>query len=142
MEFASLSTTRTAHWDYVAEGGANLVVSYVGPVPSPFVGKVLRLLKCRRTSSSRLTAHHSTPPQGYSRKMMLELLGEDLVVDGTSIRVERSFLKRLEQKLAKDGTRPAERVLVDTIDIGAETVVVMDNLAHGDDFLMIEIKVS
>lgn len=126
-------------WKYRSEGGANLVLAYDGSTPSPLEGKVIRISKYTYASTSR---SHPLKRVGFSSEMMQQLLGKEFIVEVKTIKVERSFLERIEMKLLNDGIRPKERELVDGIDLERTEVMMMNDLAFGQGVIGIEIKVS
>lgn len=125
-------------WGYAAEGGANLVVRYRGPTPSPFAGKILRLRK-RKLDRTPIGV---SPALELPVTLLTTLLGSDLLVESQKITLSTEFLAGLNKGMERDGVRPTDRATVDEVDPTCESGVLMPDLTHGNRILAIEIKVS
>lgn len=133
-----LESTAPSDWRYTAEGGANLVLSFVGP-RGPYTGKLLRLRK-RKLSHAAGTIPDDVDVE-FGRQIIQPLLGREQVVEMERLEVSRDWLAALKQGLATSGARPAHREAEDEVDEQSGVVVLAEDLIHGQGVLAIEIKV-
>lgn len=138
-DIPSLSTTAPSSWRYTAEGGANLVLSYVGP-PSTFSGKLLRLRKKKRVVGSGGAIPEDVGIV-FGEQVIKPLLGEEQVVRMEKVEIVTDWLKGIKRMLHESGVRPKERADEDEIDEERGVVVLAEDLIHGEGVLAIEIKV-
>lgn len=138
MLYPALESTTPRDWSYTAEGGANLVLSFVG-ARGPFTGKLLRLRKKKLAHAAGLIPDEVDVE--FGRRIVTPLLGEAQVVEMERVAVSRKWL--VDLKVALDGSeaRPAHRAAEDEVDENAGVVVLAEDLVHGKGVLAIEIKV-
>lgn len=136
------------YWAYHGEGGTNLLLRYVGPLPSLFGGRVLRLCKSKYATSSRLVTpaeqEEAEEREIVAQSYIISLLGEEWRVPGQRIKLERAFLDGVEKRLREAGQRPLERSALGTIDCDRRWGTLMEDLSAQDDAasMTVEIKVS
>ncbi|GAA5835759.1 hypothetical protein JCM9279_004639 [Rhodotorula babjevae] len=138
----SLSSLSPLDWRYTAEGGANLVLSFVGPPTSPFAHRVLRLRK-RKLGATRRGAAEAVPSEvevDFGARVVAPLLGHDSVVDMRKVELERPWLDEVVRKMREDGCRPSEREEEDEVDLDAPVGVLAEDLVAGDGVIAVEIK--
>ncbi|GAA5953915.1 hypothetical protein JCM3765_000690 [Sporobolomyces pararoseus] len=100
-----LSSTRPQEWSYLAEGGANLVLSFNSDsIDSPYSGKVLRLRK-RQKGGSALGGQADVE---FNELIIKPLLNQSLALERVS--VERGWLEEIE-KVLEDHLVGGESVL-------------------------------
>lgn len=138
MDHPPLESTAPSDWRYTAEGGANLVLSFVGQ-PGPFTGKLLRLRK--KKLSHATGAIPEEVDVEFGRQIIQPLLGAQQVVAMERLAVTRDWLSTLKEALASSGNRPAHREEEDEVDEQTGVVVLAEDLVRGDGVLAIEIKV-
>ncbi|SCV69033.1 BQ2448_2053 [Microbotryum intermedium] len=142
----SLESTSTSQagpnqdWRYAAEGGANLVMSYIGQ-DTRLKGKLLRLRKRKlRPSQVGGSAIPSEVQVEFGERVIKPLLGGEFVVDMRSCEVERRWLSELAKELEESRARPAHRRQEDEIDDQIGIVVLAEDMLYGDDVVTVEIK--
>ncbi|KDE07020.1 hypothetical protein MVLG_02755 [Microbotryum lychnidis-dioicae p1A1 Lamole] len=127
-------------WRYAAEGGANLVMSYIGQ-DSRLQGKLLRLRKRKRCASQvGGSAIPSEVQVEFGERIITPLLGSDFVVEARTHEVNVRWLSNMAMALEESGVRPAHRSREDEIDDQVGMVVLADDMLYGDDVLTVEIK--
>lgn len=138
----------TSDWSYVAEGGANLLLRYVGSTSSQLTGKLLRLRKRRRISPGIVDGGKGMEggirveeSLHFVRGVALNLLGEEFGVETNVVEIGAGFIDRIQKALEKRNVRPKERILKDQLDEREGVGVLVDDLI-GASGLAIEIKVS
>lgn len=139
MDHPPLESTSPLDWRYTAEGGANLVVSFVGQ-RGAFTGKLLRLRKKKKLPFA-LEAIPTEMDVEFGRQIIRPLLGEEHVVQMERLSVSAGWLAELKQALIASEARPAHREAEDEVDEQSGVVVLAEDLVHGDGVLAIEIKV-
>jgi inositol-pentakisphosphate 2-kinase len=138
MASPALESTTPRDWSYTAEGGANLVLSFVG-ARGLFTGKLLRLRKKKLAHATG-----SIPDEvdvEFGRRIVTPLLGQEQVVEMERIAVSKQWLVDLKRALDSSEARPAHRAAEDEVDEDAGVVVLAEDLVHGEGVLAIEIKV-
>ena len=134
-----LSSTRPQDWRYLAEGGANLVLSLNSlDVDSPYAGKVLRLRK-RKKGGPALGGQADVE---FNELIIQPLLNQSLALE--RVKVEQEWLQEMEKVLEDRGSRPGERKEQDEIDLESRFAVVAEDLVGGEggSIVAFEIKVS
>ncbi|GAA5967378.1 hypothetical protein JCM21900_000350 [Sporobolomyces salmonicolor] len=139
MPLSPLSSTSPSDWRYTAEGGANLVLSYIG-TPSPFCGKILRLRKRKKEGTARSDAVPAEVGVEFGRSIVEPLLGRQHVVAMELVELERDWSRRMVRHLQETQVRPAQREMKDEVDVDAQVAVVAEDLVAGDGVLAVEIK--
>lgn len=139
MALPALETTSPLDWRYTAEGGANLVLSFVGP-RGPFTGKLLRLRKHKLAHATGFIPDEVDVE--FGQRIIRPLLGDEQVVAMDRMAVSTEWLTALKHELDDAGVRPALRQLEDEVDERAGLVVLAEDLVHGEGVLAVEIKVS
>ncbi|KAK4706171.1 hypothetical protein P7C70_g28, partial [Phenoliferia sp. Uapishka_3] len=141
MVAGDVTATAPSDWSYIAEGGANLVLSYSGP-PSILCGSAIRL---RKRQISQDGANDASGSQGidvrFGTEIILPLLGAEQVVRMEVVPVDRNFLVGIRDHLGSSGDRPQKRTEVDEVDVEAGYVVLTEDLVSGEAVLAVEIKV-
>lgn len=135
----ALNSTNVTDWRFLAEGGANLVLSYAGPVPE-LQGKLLRLRKKKNDPS----ASHAIPDEvdvRFGTEIIRPLLGTEQVVEMELLDASQAWLKEMKSYLGRTGARSAARVSVDDVDEGAAVAVLAEDLVQGRNVVAFEIKV-
>ncbi|GJN88340.1 hypothetical protein Rhopal_001305-T1 [Rhodotorula paludigena] len=120
-------------WQYTAEGGANLVLSFAGPSTSPYAGYAMRLRK-RKLAEAKANAGeavHGEVETSFGRDIVAPLLGQEHLVEMREIALERTWLEELATCM---------RAAVDEVDLNARVGVLVEDLIAGDGVLAIEIK--
>lgn len=143
MPSPPLSSTSPRDWRYTAEGGANLVLSFVGPLSSPFTGHILRLRK-RKIGAAPRGVDEVVPSEvevDFGERVVAPLLGRNSVVDMHKVELERPWLEGLVRRLRDDGSRPAGREAEDEVDLDAPVGVLAEDLIAGEGVASVEIKV-
>ncbi|GAA5941843.1 inositol-pentakisphosphate 2-kinase [Sporobolomyces koalae] len=135
-ELPPLASTSPRDWRYVAEGGANLVLSYI-PLEQAYSNKVLRLRK--RSKRTGLSVG-GEPDARFSRDVVQPLLGSDHVTNLTRIRTESSWLVEMNRVLDDTSARPRFRVEQDEIDHDSPYAIVAQDLIGGHNVVAFEIK--
>ncbi|GAA5953892.1 hypothetical protein JCM3765_000681 [Sporobolomyces pararoseus] len=131
----SLSSTRPREWSYLAEGGANLVLSFnSNSIDSPYFGKVLRLRK-RQKGGSALGGQADVE---FNELIIKPLLNQSLALE--RVPIERGWMEEIEKVLEDRGSRPQERKEKDEIDLESEFAVIAEDLGGGESVLAFEIK--
>lgn len=134
------SATSPEDWRYLAEGGANLVLSYSpsnpSSEPSPYFGKVLRLRK-RKKGGAALGGEADIE---FGESIIQPLLKD--VVHVERVPVDRAWLEEVSAVLEARKSRPQERREKDEIDLESEFGFVAEDLVGGKGVLAFEIKVS
>ncbi|KAF2069820.1 hypothetical protein CYY_008858 [Polysphondylium violaceum] len=111
------------YWSYKGEGACNVVVSYTGPHNPNFNGKVLRFKKYDKkkifsppiaSSNSDIISEETTVSDQkeielykYVVDVVSPLIGSEYVYPGEMIRVDKSFIQKLDQHIFND--RPVFR---------------------------------
>ncbi|GAA5921868.1 hypothetical protein JCM6882_002636, partial [Rhodosporidiobolus microsporus] len=142
MPLPPLPTTPYLDWRYVAEGGANLVLSFSGPPDSPYYGRALRLRK-RKKRVRVGKADEAVPSEVgivFGREVIEPLLGAEQVPEMELVALERPWLEALVRRLRDKGARPAEREEEDEVDLDAREAVAVEDLVSGRGVLAVEIK--
>ncbi|GAA5994595.1 hypothetical protein JCM5350_001467 [Sporobolomyces pararoseus] len=122
-----LSSTCPQDWRYLAEGGANLVLSLNSlDVDSPYAGKVLRLRK-RNKGGSALGGQADVE---FNELIIQPLLNQSLALE--RVKVEREWLQEMEKVLEDRGSRSRERKEQDEIDLESRFAVVAEDLVGGE----------
>lgn len=133
-----LDSTNPLDWQYLAEGGANLVLSYSGSQPA-YKGRVLRLRK-------RKKLHHTTTAGeadiDFAKEIVEPLLGKDQVTEMELVQLDRGWLQEMHEILVKRKSRPREREDEDEIDSESRFGVIAEDLVGGKRTIAFEIKVS
>jgi inositol-pentakisphosphate 2-kinase len=145
------------HWRFLAEGGANLLVAYDGPAPSPWRGPHGQRLALRLTKRSRAlhgasgsTTHAPVDATAWREQVVAPLLGEDVasalpatVCLPLALPAAQAFVEQLAARIEMH--RPAARRRQDGIDTHAAQLWAVEDLsapdAQGRDVLLMEIKV-
>lgn len=126
-------------WSFVAEGGANIVLSYRGRDPA-LAGKCLRLRKRRPFDDQAAGGTSEDPSLSYRACVVEPLLGSQHLPQTEPVRLAPSFVKAVQERIAplRSETRRLEGDL-DASQSGA--LLVEDLVAGGADVLTFEIKV-
>ncbi|BGP23025.1 hypothetical protein JCM10295v2_001918 [Rhodotorula toruloides] len=143
MPLPPLETTSSADWQYTAEGGANLVVSFAGPAGSPFSDYALRLRKRKKRAGGGKGGEDTVPSEvdvEFGSRVIAPLVGQTNVVEMAKVRLSRNWLEELAVDMRAKGVRPAERESVDEVDLDAPEGVVVEDLIAGRGVLAVEIK--
>jgi inositol-pentakisphosphate 2-kinase len=146
---ANILKTHPSDWKYVSEGGATVVLSYIGPSRIPFDGKVLRLRKSKRQHSevvdplitfrgSRLHEELDDPAVDFQLKCMARLIPPEHLPKLETVLLDGHWLKELA--LLQDPHRPQSRRVEDGIDLTRKNGVLATDLVGGNE-LSVEIKV-
>ncbi|GAA5829733.1 hypothetical protein JCM11251_000263 [Rhodosporidiobolus azoricus] len=142
MPLPPLSTTSPLDWRYTAEGGANLVLSFLGAAHGPYTGRVLRLRK-RKRRATRGKEDEAIPSEvgtEFGAAVVEPLLGREQVPAMEIVPLERMWLEALVQRLKEEKARPPEREEEDEVDNDAREAVVVEDLITGEGVLAVEIK--
>lgn len=121
---------------YKAEGNANVVLYYNGPLPD-LVGRTIRLKKTPAPGAPAYDVGFG--PGGaedvvnrlvfpadalhFSRTVIRPLVGDQFVIPGTPVPVTAAFLRTMQQRVCDATTRPAART--GEVDVQQQSVVVM-----------------
>ncbi|BGP30302.1 hypothetical protein JCM10296v2_002056 [Rhodotorula toruloides] len=143
MPLPLLETTSPTDWQYAAEGGANLVVSFAGPADSPFSGYALRLRKRKKRAAGGKGGEDVVPSEvdvDFGAKVIAPLLGEENVVEMEKVPLSRDWLEELVEDMRAKAVRPAEREAEDEVDLDAAEGVVVADLVAGKSVLAVEVK--
>lgn len=131
----SISSTRPEDWSYLAEGGANLVLTYRSQDNSAFNRKVLRLRK-RNKAGKSLGGEADTDFHNFIIQPLFPH-----AVELETAPVEREWLQGVQKMLDEEETRPQERRETSEIDVESQFGILADDLLGGEGFAF-EIKVS
>jgi inositol-pentakisphosphate 2-kinase len=133
-----LSSTSPRDWRYVAEGGANLVLSHssTSDTESRYSGKVVRLRKCKKGGPA-LGGEADVEFNDFIIKPLL-----NQVAEMEKVQVEREWLQEIQNVLEERQSRPKERSNKDEIDLESKFAVVAEDLVGGEGVVAFEIKVS
>lgn len=142
---ANILKTHQSDWKYVSEGGATIVLSYIGPSRIPFDGKVLRLRKSKRQHpevvdqlrDSRLDEAPDDPTVDFQSKCMARLIPPEHLPDLETVLLDDHWLEQLA--LLQDPHRPQSRREEDGIDFTRKKGVLATDLIGGNE-LSVEIK--
>lgn len=133
---SGLSGTPTSDWQYVAEGGANIVFGYHGS-DTQYKGRALRIPKNYNESDLATT---------WREDLLPRLLPAQDLPGKSAVKLSRQWVQNLVD--ASAGSRPQERRDADQIDFWPEEVLgsLMEDLRSGPKesgqrILAIEIKV-
>ncbi|BGP06261.1 Inositol-pentakisphosphate 2-kinase [Rhodotorula toruloides] len=143
MPLPPLETTSPIAWQYTAEGGANLVVSFAGPADSPFSGHALRLRKRKKRAGGVKGGEDAVPSEvdvEFGARIIAPLLGEANVVVMEKVPLSRDWLEELVEDMRAQGVRPAEREAEDEVDLDTPEGVVVEDLIAGRGVIAVEIK--
>lgn len=134
-------------WHYLAEGGANLVLSYHGEHPE-LRGRVLRLRKRSNKSHDDATAasQHSLESRDPSVLLYEAVVTKLFPENAAGLRevvLPPGFLERGRELWSS--ARPTERASQDSLDVSRRTAVLAESMVQSDKddsaVLAIEIKV-
>ncbi|GAA5879735.1 hypothetical protein JCM8547_004837 [Rhodosporidiobolus lusitaniae] len=142
MPVPPLSSTSPLDWRYVAEGGANLVLSFCSQPDSPYAGHALRLRKRKKRSCGR-DEHDEVPAEvdvEFGRIVVEPLSGQAQLPETVQVELGRAWLEQLVERMKQEGVRPAEREEEDEVDLDAKNGVVVEDLISGEGVPAIEIK--
>ncbi|GAA5868958.1 hypothetical protein JCM8547_003233 [Rhodosporidiobolus lusitaniae] len=142
MPLPPLSSTSPLDWRYVAEGGANLVLSFCGQPDSPYAGHALRLRKRKKRSCGR-DEHDEVPAEvnvEFGRIVVEPLLGKAQVPETGQIELKKVWLEQLVGRMKQERVRPAHREEEDEVELDAKEGVVVEDLIRGEGVLAVEIK--
>ena len=156
-----VTCTSPEDWNYISEGGATIVLSYQGTYHSDLTGRVLRLPKARRSTSS-VENPTSNTQDGYSHEadfpsesgqkrdvFSAKLFQDEVIAKYLSPRylpglrlasTNKDWLRRLSRVV--ESFRPSERREVDGIACEQQNRAFLATDLVGKDGLAIEIKVS
>ncbi|GAA5900671.1 inositol-pentakisphosphate 2-kinase [Sporobolomyces salmoneus] len=129
----SISSTRPEDWSYLAEGGANLVLTYRSQDNSAFNRKVLRLRK-RNKAGKSLGGEADTDFHNFIIQPLFPH-----AVELETAPVEREWLQGVQKMLDEEETRPQERRETSEIDVESQFGILADDLLGGEGFAF-EIK--
>jgi inositol-pentakisphosphate 2-kinase len=134
------SLTEAKYWSYIAEGGASIVVRYMGVANSTFTGHVLRLRKrpISPATSSKAAEDVEQKSLRFQADVIAKLLPPDAVPVLHLALVEQAWLEELAIHI--ESARPPTRRAVDCIDIDRPYAILAPNLIS-DTGVSIEIKV-
>lgn len=126
-----ITSTRPEEWTYLAEGGANVVLTLgpsSSPNDSPFSDKVVRLRKRRKGAA---VPGQSGPLGGdadvdFHLSIIQPLLSD--VVQLETLAVTREWLEGIDRVLNQRASRPRVRRETDAIDLDSHSVVVAQDL--------------
>ncbi|GAA5845307.1 hypothetical protein JCM3766R1_000725 [Sporobolomyces carnicolor] len=126
-----ITSTRPEEWTYLAEGGANVVLTLgpsSSPNDSPFSDKVVRLRKRRKGAA---VPGQSGPLGGdadvdFHLSIIQPLLSD--VVQLETLAVTREWLEGIDRVLNQRASRPRVRLETDAIDLDSHSVVVAQDL--------------
>jgi inositol-pentakisphosphate 2-kinase len=136
----SLESTAVSDWKFLAEGGANLVLSYTGSLPH-LQGRLLRLRK-KKIDASEVHAIPNHVDVRFGTDIITPLMGKDQVVEMVLIDAPRNWLQEMKDHLKLTDARTSARTEVDGIDEAAGVAVLAEDLVHGRGVIAFEIKVS
>ena len=151
MEFtesmADVRHTNPRDWKYVSEGGATIVLSYVGPPHPKFDGTIIRLRKIPVTLSGPKNIAQSNGESErddpdtieYQSKCKERLIPPQYLPRLETVILDRSWLEALVA--LHDSARPEERRKRDGINLERKKGVLATDLVGGN-WLAVEIKVS
>ncbi|KAH8915263.1 hypothetical protein BT69DRAFT_1272011 [Atractiella rhizophila] len=131
----SIEDTNPSDWDYIAEGGANIVVAYVGSLPQ-YRHKALRLPKFTST------AHSTDTNYQFTQLVISPLLGPEFLPTMDKVTISSTFVQEIYDHI--EAVRPGfrkegkEEEVVDPLE-----VFLVENLvgnAWDEDALAVEIK--
>lgn len=116
------------------------MLKYVGSSSSLLEGKLIRVRK--RKLGTLLGTVADDEASSFLTDLSRNQLGVEYVERGENVEIERSLLRRIEEKLTNDKVRPVERCQIDTIDIDRTYITLMTHDAAGARDFTVEIKVS
>ncbi|GAA5829919.1 hypothetical protein JCM5353_006113 [Sporobolomyces roseus] len=122
-----LESTSPLDWNHLAEGGANLVLSYSGSQPL-YDGRVLRLRKRKKLQHTTIAGQADLD---FAKEIIEPLLGTDQIAEMGLIQLDREWLRRLSEVLVKRGSRSKEREDEDEIDLEGQFGVIAEDLVGG-----------
>jgi inositol-pentakisphosphate 2-kinase len=136
-----VSLTEPTDWTYIAEGGASLVVRYVGSPSSTFSGRVLRLRKrpTQPKTSTTLADGIEQDILNFQSDVIAKLLPPGAAPVLQLALVEQAWLEILGERM--EPFRPERRREADSIDTSRPYAILAPNLI-GETGVSIEIKVS
>jgi inositol-pentakisphosphate 2-kinase len=139
----SASATLVEDWSYVAEGGATLVLRYMGAPHADFDGAVLRVRKRPRGAEpddviSTSEEGLSELLVGFQEDVVAPLLPPDTVPVLRLVEVDPTWLHALAS--AVDHARPPTRRETDEVDTTRTTAILAPDLI-GTSGVVVEIKV-
>lgn len=130
----------SGQWAYLGEGGANVLLAYVG-LPSSTLSHQLLRLKKRPAYSPFAAARASTLDSTRFHEAVVDrFLSDEYTLRGTQLPLGRTFLEEVQSALEREETRPASRRGT-TIDLDQASGVLLPNLRAGIDTIVVEIKV-
>ncbi|KAK4053180.1 hypothetical protein OIV83_001915 [Microbotryomycetes sp. JL201] len=163
-QMPSLSSTDPSEWQYVAEGGANVVLSHQSraraPAESglstPFDGLLIRVRKRKlarnniQTGSEEPAVYDKVDSSEFGKHVIEPLLAraarlkpeceDSLCVVQDQVDVYPDWLRALNQSLNDSGQRPPERLGQDEVDDRCTQVVICEDLIGGSNVVSVEIK--
>jgi inositol-pentakisphosphate 2-kinase len=137
-----ITTTRPKDWKYVAEGGASLVVRYVGPPSATLSSRVLRVRKRPIATSVKSTTLSEGIEQeilNFQADIVSSILPHGCIPILHPAIVDPTWLEELAART--ELMRPLARREVDCIDVSRPYAIVAPNLI-GEMGVTVEIKVS
>lgn len=121
-------------FEYLAEGSAHLVLSYVGPSSNTALfGRILRV----GLSGAAESGHEE---EVFARKVIIPLLGEEYVDAGLSVPCTEALLRELSDQVSVH--RNEEQRVNHAVDFSMREVTLMRNFANyfGKESWCVEVK--
>jgi inositol-pentakisphosphate 2-kinase len=137
---ADILHTNPTDWNYVSEGGAKIVFSYVGPPHPNFDGRVLQLRKrVRLQDHAQSDSGSDIPAIEYRSRCIERLIPPQYLPHLETVVLDRTWLEALVALY--DSVRPKKRREKDEIDLERKKGILATDLVGGN-WLAVEIKVS
>ncbi|KAK0211180.1 inositol-pentakisphosphate 2-kinase [Desarmillaria ectypa] len=146
VSISSVAATLPSHWQYVSEGGATIVFSYVGPPNPSFDGMVLRLpksgvqMRVLEKQAFGTVAEEEEPDDSsivFQETCMKRLIPSVHLPKLQSVLVDKAWLEELSRTHEPD--RPLQRTVSGGIDTTKSKAVLATDLVGGSG-LAVEIK--
>lgn len=130
--------TQPTEWVYIAQGGANVLLSHNSELDAaPFPCSLLRVRKRVQHSSEQ----DEQLEREFGQKVIGRLLGQQFVVPLMSYPAEQDWLEGLSEWLSVSQAALEDRPQPIQLDTESQSVLVTDDLVQGRSTLAIEIKV-
>ncbi|KAK4058632.1 hypothetical protein OIO90_000076 [Microbotryomycetes sp. JL221] len=163
----SLSSTDPKQWRYIAEGGANVVLSYAGGAAgasSAFSGQLIRVRKRKLASTpspvdlknpvdldTDNAVYEKVDSSEFAQSVIKPLLKSvtdrhsysetaSFLVDQEQVDIDQGWLQTLDEALKESPLRPPERLGRDEVDDRCSQVVICEDLIGGENIVSVEIK--
>ncbi|KAJ6237704.1 inositol polyphosphate kinase 1 [Anaeramoeba flamelloides] len=100
MEIPKLNDLNAEHWNYIAEGNANIVIGYNGPYSEQLTGKVIRIQKkyVQKKDSTQDLADILLYKR-FIEGIIQPILTSKLIDPGIIVKLNTKFIEEIKQKI-------------------------------------------